>query len=60
MDEEDAAAEAAKAVEALGKDKAVLVKKAKLLDTSLAAINQVHAEVPEFNLRLTHHMLQQA
>ena len=41
LDEEEAAAEVAKAVEALGKDKTLLGKKAKLIDTSLAAINQV-------------------
>lgn len=41
LDEEEAAAEVAKAVEALVKDRALLGKKAKLVDTSLAAINQV-------------------
>lgn len=41
LDEEEAAAEVSKAVEALGKDKTLLSKKAKLVDTALAAINQV-------------------
>jgi hypothetical protein len=41
LDEEDVAAEVAKALEALGKDKTMLAKKAMLVDTSLAAINQV-------------------
>jgi hypothetical protein len=41
LEEEEAAAEVAKALEALGKDRALLAKKAKLVDTSLAAINQV-------------------
>jgi hypothetical protein len=41
LDEEDVAAEVAKALEALGKDKMMLAKKAKLVDTALTAINQV-------------------
>jgi hypothetical protein len=41
LDEEEAAAEVSKALEALGKDRTLLVKKAKLVDASLAAINQV-------------------
>lgn len=41
LDEEDVAAEVAKVLEALSKDKTMLAKKAKLVDTSLAAINQV-------------------
>jgi hypothetical protein len=44
LDEEEVAAEVAKALEALGKDKVMLAKKAKLIDTALAAINQVGVE----------------
>lgn len=41
LDEEEAGAEVSKALEDLGKDRALLVKKVKLVDVSLAAINQV-------------------
>lgn len=54
QDNEDVAAEVAKALEALGKDRVMLAKKAKLIDTALASINQVcvsaelmsHSSVP--------------
>jgi hypothetical protein len=41
LDEEEVAAEVSRALEGLAKDKTMLGKKARLLDTSLAAINQV-------------------
>jgi hypothetical protein len=44
LDEEEAAAEVAKAVEATKKDREIQSKKLKLLEQSLAAINQVGVE----------------
>lgn len=41
LDEEEAAAEVNKALEGIKKEKELLTKKAKLIDQSLAAINQV-------------------
>jgi hypothetical protein len=40
-DDEEVAAEVSRALEGLTKDKTMLGKKARLLDTALAAINQV-------------------
>jgi hypothetical protein len=54
LDEEDLAAEVAKALEALGKDRVMLAKKAKLIDTALAAINQVGVQARlTFKLHVT-------